>query len=79
MKGYSLSCYGSNAAMWTLSLLLKRRRRGAIVWHCFAVAEVPFWKRLFRRQDTAVALQKLEEDVGAILLENSDIQLMDEP
>jgi hypothetical protein len=54
-------------------------KEGAIVWHCFAVAEVPFWKRLFRRQDTAVALQKLEEDVGAILSENSDIQLMDEP
>ena len=48
------------------------------MWHCFAVAEVPFWKRLFRRRDTAAALQKLEEDIGAILSENSDIQLMDE-
>ena len=54
-------------------------REEAIVWHCFAAAEVPFWKRLFRRPDTTAALARLEKDLGAILSESADIRLVDEP
>jgi hypothetical protein len=58
---------------------------GAMVWHCFAVAEIPFWTWLFwmqllRRSDTAsAALEKLDKDLGAILSASSDIQLIAEP
>ena len=30
-----------------------------VTWHCFATAEVFFWKRLFRRIDTKPAVSKL--------------------
>jgi hypothetical protein len=34
------------------------------VWHCFVTAEVFFWKRLFRKIDTAPAVAKLHADIG---------------
>jgi hypothetical protein len=55
---------------------------GAIVWHCFAVAEVPFWQRLFhlfRRPKTSAAVLRLDTDLGEILSECSDIEMVDEP
>lgn len=55
---------------------------GALVWHCFAASEVPFWKRLFdrsRRPDTVAAVSKLHRDLGAILADTSDIKMVAEP
>jgi len=57
----------------------QRPHHEAIVWHCFAVAEVPFWKRLFRRPDTTAALSRLDKNLGAILTGSTDIQLVQEP
>jgi hypothetical protein len=51
----------------------------AIVWHCFATAEVFFWKRLFRKIDTEPAVAKLHEDLGRILRSEPDITLVEEP
>lgn len=51
----------------------------AITWHCFATAEVFFWRRLFRKIETAPAVAKLHADIGAILSAESDIALVPEP
>jgi hypothetical protein len=53
--------------------------KNEIVWHCFATAETPFWKRLFRRPDTTSAVAKLHEDLGRLLTAESQIQLVEEP
>ncbi len=53
--------------------------RSEIVWHCFPVAEVPFFKRLFGKPDTAAALQKLSSDLESILVEETTITLVAEP
>lgn len=50
-----------------------------IIWHCFATAEVFFWKRLFRRIDTEPAVSKLYEDLGEILRAEPEITLIQEP
>lgn len=54
----------------------------AVVWHCFAAAEVPFWRRLFnplQRADTIATVSKLHRDLGAILADASDIKMVAEP
>jgi hypothetical protein len=48
-------------------------------WHCFAEAEVPFWKRLFRRVDAAPALAKLQAELGAVLAAEPAVRLAEEP
>ena len=50
-----------------------------IVWHCFATAEVPFWKRLFGRVDTTSAVGELNANLARILAAESQIELVDEP
>jgi hypothetical protein len=50
-----------------------------ITWHCFATAEVFFWKRIFRRTDTTAAVSKLHADLGEILRAEPEIQLVPEP
>jgi len=50
-----------------------------VIWHCFATAEVPFWKRLFRKVDTGPAVAKLHENLGRILRLEPAITLVDEP
>lgn len=52
---------------------------GAIIWHCFAAAEVPLLKRLFGKPDTTAALSKLSGDLHAILNAESAITLVAEP
>ena len=52
---------------------------GDIVWHCFAIAEVIFWKRLFRKINTAPAVAKLHSDLGEILRAEREINLVEEP
>jgi hypothetical protein len=51
----------------------------AITWHCFATAEVPFWKRLFRKIDTGPATSKLNAVLGKILGAEREITLMEQP
>ena len=49
-----------------------------VVWHCFATAEVFFWKRLFRKVDTEPAVSKLYSDLGSILRADSEITLVEQ-
>jgi hypothetical protein len=50
-----------------------------ITWHCFATAEVFFWRKLFRKVETEPAVAKLHADLGAILTAEPTITLVDEP
>ncbi len=50
-----------------------------VTWHCFATAEVFFWKRLFRKIDTKPALSKLNADLGQILSAEPEITLVEQP
>jgi hypothetical protein len=51
--------------------------REDVTWHCFAAAEVPFWKRLFRKVDPAPAVSKLDADLGSILHSEPAIRLVE--
>ena len=51
---------------------------GDIIWHCFAAAEVSFFKRLFGKPDTRVALSKLDADLRSILGAEREITLVTE-
>lgn len=50
-----------------------------IIWHCFPVAEIPLWKRFFKTSDTATALVALNAALHAILVEQPQITLVEEP
>jgi len=50
-----------------------------VVWHCFATAEVFFWKRLFRKVKTESAVSKLYADLGEILRAEPEVTLVQEP
>lgn len=50
-----------------------------IVWHCFSVAEVPFWKRIFGKVDSQPAVEKLHATLGEILANHEEITLVPEP
>ena len=50
-----------------------------ITWHCFATAEVLFWKKLFRKIETGPAVAKLHADLGAILAAEPSVTLVAEP
>ena len=50
-----------------------------ITWHCFATAEVLFWKKLFRKMETEPVVAKLHADLGAILAGEPSITLVAEP
>jgi hypothetical protein len=54
-------------------------RKEHVTWHCFATAEVFFWKRLFRKIDTGPAVAKLYQDLGTILRAEPEISLVEEP
>ena len=47
-----------------------------VTWHCFATAEVVFWKRLFRKVDTTSAVAKLYADLGNILRAEPEISIV---
>jgi hypothetical protein len=51
----------------------------SVTWHCFATAEVPFWKRIFRRIDTEPAVSKLNDTLGKILRAETDITIVEQP
>ena len=50
-----------------------------VTWHCFATAEIPFFKRLFRKVDPAPALSKLYSELGSILRSEKEITLVTQP
>ena len=50
-----------------------------IVWHCFVVAEVPFFKRLFRKVDTQPMVDKLNVDIAQILRSEPTVTLVEQP
>ena len=50
-----------------------------VVWHCFPVAEVPFWRRLLSRPDTSAPVAKLSADLHAILNGETNIMLVAAP
>lgn len=50
-----------------------------VTWYCFAMAEIPFFRRLFNKPDTAPALQKLNADLSDILSGDPRISLTGEP
>lgn len=51
----------------------------SIVWHCFLVAEVPFFTRIFKKVDTAPSLARLDNSLREILSAESEITFVDEP
>jgi hypothetical protein len=51
----------------------------SVIWHCFATAEVPFFKRLFRRIEAEPAVLKLHADLGEILRAEPEVTLVQEP
>jgi len=50
-----------------------------VVWHCFAAAEVFFWKRLFRKIEAGPAVANLYADLGHIIRAEPEIILVEEP
>lgn len=51
----------------------------SIAWHCFVYAEVPFWKRLFPKPQTAEAVAKLSIELQSILDAEPRIRRVAEP
>ena len=51
----------------------------SVVWHCFPVAEAPFFARIFKRIDTAPELARLNSTLLAILDSEGRIALVSEP
>jgi hypothetical protein len=50
-----------------------------VTWHCFATAEVSFWKRMFQRIDTESAVIKLHDILRKILRAETDITIVEQP
>lgn len=50
-----------------------------VTWACFATAEVPFLKRLFKSINTEQGLSKLEETLNEIIKNEHRIKVINEP
>jgi hypothetical protein len=50
-----------------------------ITWHCFPTAASPIWRRLLRRHEVALALQRFDGELHEILETEAGIVLTDEP
>ncbi|QNP40186.1 hypothetical protein [Lysobacter solisilvae (ex Woo and Kim 2020)] len=50
-----------------------------VIWHCFPMAEVPFWKRILKRPDTSTQVSRLDADLRAILNGEPTITLVAQP
>lgn len=48
----------------------------SLIWHCFPMAEVPFWKRLLKKPDTADSVARLDADLHSILSGEPGITLV---
>ena len=49
-----------------------------IVWHCFVTAEVPFFKRLFKKVSTTQGVKKLSGELEDILNSEHEIQRVED-
>ena len=54
-------------------------KKEEIIWHCFVVAEVPFFKRIFGKADTADGIKKLTRELEKILTSEPAVTLVGEP
>ena len=54
-------------------------QKESVVWHCFPAAKPPLLARVFRRVDTAPALERLDTDLREILAGDPGITLVNEP
>lgn len=50
-----------------------------IVWYCFPMAEVPIWRRIFRKPNTAPSVEKLSNDLAEILQREPSVTLVPRP
>ncbi|MEH6491357.1 hypothetical protein [Halopseudomonas sp.] len=50
-----------------------------ITWHCFATAEVPFLKRIFKKIDTREGLAKIQAELMSIINEEPRFKVVQEP
>ncbi len=50
-----------------------------IIWQCFVVAEVPFWKRIFGKPETESATRELNEKLLSLLSDEPQIQMVECP
>ena len=50
-----------------------------VTWSCFVVAEVSLTRRLFKKPDTAPAVERLFEQVKALLSAQPDVAFVDCP
>lgn len=50
----------------------------SVTWYCFPMAEVPLWKRMFRRPDTSTQLSSLNNVLLTILSGEPGITLVEE-
>lgn len=53
--------------------------RGEVIWHAFPASASPLWRRLLRRHDVALGLQRFDVELRAILAAEPRITLTDEP
>ena len=51
----------------------------SVVWQCFVVTEVPFWKRIFRKPETETNERELNEKLNQFLSSESRIQMVECP
>lgn len=50
-----------------------------VIWQCFVVAEVPFWKRVFGKPETESSTQELNKKLQSLLSNEPRIQMMECP
>lgn len=50
-----------------------------IVWQCFVVTEVPFWKRIFGRPETKTSENELDKKLLALLSSEPRIRMVECP
>lgn len=54
-------------------------KKEKVTWACFATAEVPFFKRIFKRINTEPGLSKLTASLNEIIKCESHIKVVNEP
>lgn len=52
--------------------------REELLWHAVPFAEIPFFKRLFKKINTQSGLDKLDSDLREVLAGESDIEVLTE-
>ncbi len=54
-------------------------RNQPIIWRCFVVAEVPFWKRILGKPDTESSERNLSEQLQGLLTSEAQIRMVECP